>query len=275
MCGEVGVSNASSRSSITFIYKNPLLGIPIESREGAANALKHALNERNRPSKWMKFGFVPSSEDAVTWVVFTYLLRSGRLLKTLEHIGIGLGAAPETVPTLLLWGVPIDGDARGNEIRNRLSALCLSIGEKKRSLSEPDVIIDLAEHGIVFIEVKHRSANDFKKETYRGWKTYFHASALPWQISGVKDSGCYELARNWRILNGLAEGKSATLVNLGRKSLSEGKQGAKLERFAKALGSDDRIRFLKVVWSDFLDAALVDAPTWLTHFCGERGLLAR
>jgi hypothetical protein len=73
---EIGASNTADPQRVTFIYRNPLENIPFESRAHAIEALGRALNERNRSSKLSRFGF-STSEDAVTWVVFTYLLRSG------------------------------------------------------------------------------------------------------------------------------------------------------------------------------------------------------
>jgi hypothetical protein len=74
-CG-VAASNAAHSRDVTFIYRDPLENIPIESREGAIDALSRSLNVRSRQSKRSRFGFT-TSEDALTWVVFTYLLRSG------------------------------------------------------------------------------------------------------------------------------------------------------------------------------------------------------
>src|SRR5438045_3376353 len=78
-CGKVAASNAARSQDVTFIYRDPLDNIPEASREGAIVALSQSLNERNRGSKLIRFGFT-TSEDALTWVVFTYLLRSGQLV---------------------------------------------------------------------------------------------------------------------------------------------------------------------------------------------------
>jgi hypothetical protein len=73
----IGASNTADSHSVTYIFRDPLDNIPPESREGVSEVLAQALNVYNRPSKLTNFGF-STSEDAVTWVVFTYLLRSGR-----------------------------------------------------------------------------------------------------------------------------------------------------------------------------------------------------
>src|SRR5262249_43128803 len=117
-CG-IGASNAADPRMVTYIYRDPLKNIPIESREGASEVLSQALNIRNRESKQRLFGF-STSEDAVTWVVFTFLLRSGQLAGALQRAGLFADEKPIMPPALLLWGVPIGNDARGAAIRQRL-----------------------------------------------------------------------------------------------------------------------------------------------------------
>src|SRR4051794_14434615 len=66
----VGYSNA--RTAPTAIHADTLGNVPVEVRPGAMETLKAAINTRNRENKIRKFGF-SSSEDAITWTVFTYL----------------------------------------------------------------------------------------------------------------------------------------------------------------------------------------------------------
>jgi hypothetical protein len=82
----IGASNTQNGTA-TYIYRDPLQNIPDASREGAIEALMNALNELNRPSKVRRFGF-STSEDAVTWVVFTHLLRSDQLVAALKGAGV-------------------------------------------------------------------------------------------------------------------------------------------------------------------------------------------
>jgi hypothetical protein len=188
---------------VTFIYRDPFKNIPIETREGASEVLRQAFNIRNRESKQRRFGF-STSEDAVTWVVFTYLLRSGQLAGALQRTGLIADETSIMAPALLLWGVPIGNDPRGAAIRKHLSDLCTSLREDADSFSEPDVIIDLGEKGLVFFEVKYHSRNDLKPGNYPGWSRYASAAALSWRFDDMKASGHYELARNWCLLKSLA-----------------------------------------------------------------------
>jgi hypothetical protein len=193
---QIGASNAANPYDVTFIHQDTPKNIPEESREGAREALSQSLNVRARKSKWDRFGF-DTSEDAVTWVVFTHLLRSGQLLGTLGRAGLIVKGISTTAPALLLWGVPVGDNALGAEIRRQLCDLCVSLGEDRNSFSEPDVIIDFGNDGLMFIEVKYRSGNDSKPVDYRGWSKYGSTAVLAWRFEDVKASGCYELMRNW------------------------------------------------------------------------------
>lgn len=269
----VGASNAADPGSVTFIHDDPLRNIPVESRHGAIEALAQAFNVRNRESKFRRFGF-STSEDAVTWVVFTYLLRSGQLLGALRHAGIIAEKNIDADPTLLLWGVPIDNGSGGADLRRHLRDLCTSLQEDPNSFSEPDVIIDLGEDGLVFIEVKHLSGNDLKPADYPGWSRYASAARMGWRIDDVKASGCYELARNWCLLMNLAGERPASLVNLGPARLFGGAEGARLDRFVTAMGGNDRSHFKKVTWVDLLGTSMRGAPDWFAQYCRGRGLTA-
>jgi hypothetical protein len=66
-----------------------------------------------------------------------------------------------------------------------LSDLCASLREDPNSFSEPDVIVDLGEEGLMFIEVKHCSGNDLKPADYCGWSRYESAARLGWRIENV------------------------------------------------------------------------------------------
>lgn len=269
-CG-IGASNAADPNRVTYIHRDPLGNIPVESRAGASEALAQALNVRSRESKRRRFGF-STSEDAVTWVVFTYLLRSGQLRDVLRRIGLISNTSVAVAPTLLLWGVPIDDAGRGAEIRKQLSDLCAGLQEDPNSFSEPDVIIDLGSDGLVFIECKYFSGNDRKAADYSGWSRYATAAGLAWRIGDVKVSGCYELARNWCLLKAMAGRRPASLVNLGPAGLFAGAEGVRLDRFVAALDTDDRSRFLRIAWPEFLGTGVNDLPDWFARFCRERNL---
>ena len=75
-------------------------------------------------------------------------------------------------------------------------------------------MLNFGEAGIVIIEAKLWSPNEFKEENYGGWPKYLNNAAF-------RDPGCahaigyYQLVRNWRIGCHLAGERRFTLVNLG------------------------------------------------------------
>jgi hypothetical protein len=135
------------------------------------------------------------------------------------------------------------------------------------------VILGLGKAGIMFIEVKHRSGNDSKPADYPGWSKYASAPGLTWRMEDIKASGCYELARNWCLLKALAAERPATLANLGPATLFAGASGARIDRFAAALGTDQRSHFMRTIWSDLLGPVLGEVPDWFAQFCRSRGLI--
>ena len=258
---------ASNGRSVTWIYDSPTDSIPAQARPGAREALGDALNIRNRVTKLRRFGFYPTSEDAVTWVVFSQLHRSGQLGETLGELGLIPRAARHTRPALLLWGSPVDAGPRGQEIRSRIESICKNLGERSDSYSEPDVIVDFGDHGVVFIEVKHRSGNDIKKNTYAGWEKYCQDPSIGWTPEAVIASGCYELARNWLIMAKLAENRPARLLNLGPASLFSPEAPSPLETFTTALGNSGQRAFSTKSWSDFRAAVSREhVPAWIFGF---------
>ncbi len=211
---EIGASNAKELQSVTFICKDPLENIPPEARDGAPATLCRALNRRNRETKRIRIGF-STSEDVVTWVVFSQLLRSGRLVEALIKAGVSPEAA-EVSPSLLLWGVPIDDGSQGPSIlSNLLKTIQRTEGTLNPRSPNPTSLSILVGFGLMFIEAKYRSDNDVKPPDYRGWSRHLDAGWVDWRKEAVRESGLYELARNWCLLSGIAGDRPKTLVNLG------------------------------------------------------------
>ena len=270
---EVGFSNA--RDSPTTLFRDPLMNVPGQVRDGVLDTLSLALNERNRPNKRGKFGF-STSEDALTWTAFKFLQESGQLLGVLRRSGLAVPDRASRPQAMLLWGVPIPLDRPGNErgwlLRERLEAISDRLGEDPRSRTEPDVVIDLGPDGVVIFEVKHRSPTDVKSECHGGWDRYYPASSLLPYAGAVRASGCYELARNWRFGLELASApcRPFTLACLGPELLFRGPGAEALRPFEACLPGEGPARFLKVSW-DVLLGAIEGAPGWLADYVGVRG----
>ena len=98
---------------------------------------------------------------------------------------------------------------------------------------------------------------------------------MGWRFNDVKATGCYELARYWCLIEKLADGRTATLVNLGLPALFTGVQGDRLDRFVAALDTSEQRRFQKVTWTELLAPILPKAEDWFVQFCrDDRKLLS-
>ena len=216
-CDACGIGHSNARENPTTIYKDPLENIPVEALEGIEMVLAQTLSEKNRATKRRRFGF-STSEDAVTWVVFSFLaLHAPPGLAGLAQRLLGFPNAGK--PTLLLWGVPVPADGVGSELRARLVEILDSIGEDERRRSEPDVMLDYGSAGLAFIEVKLHAANDEAKpaDAAKFDKHVRDTSAFVDPIK-MKKSRMYELTRNWRI----GSPRSSARPKRGRSSVPPG-----------------------------------------------------
>lgn len=210
-----GVAFSNGRSNPTVIYRNPLHNVPAPVRAGALRALRCSLNLTNRASKRSKFGF-STSEDAVTWTVFSYLVDSAP--NALVALGKRWVGTPIDEPAVLLWGVPIRSSSRGTALRKRLLWISNALGELPERRTEPDVVLDYAAKGVVFLEVKLSSGNDKSSDLTRMDRYLCHTNAFG-STDLIKRSGLYQLTRNWRFAWDLAEQRRLRLVNLAPKAL--------------------------------------------------------
>jgi hypothetical protein len=270
-CDGCGVGYSNAKSKPTLIYQNPLLNLPAESRKGIELAIDESLNKQSRSTKWRRLGF-STSEDAVTWVVFSFLSIHGK--SALVRLGqnlFGLSGAGE--PQVLLWGSPVPIQQDAIDLRKRLIAILDGLGENRDRRSEPDVILDYGPAGLIFIEVKLNakndkmpSAGDAKFARYVAKTPAFANRAL-----AIK-SGLYELTRNWRIGWDLAGDRPFRLVNLGKPQLFD--KVDSLDLFEDSLAVSTKRGFLRVKWGALLETVrleLGELPPWLTQWLNERG----
>jgi hypothetical protein len=173
----------------------------------------------------------------------------------------------------LLWGVPVpNDDQRGIETRNKLIKVLNEIGEDPNKFSEPDVILDFGDFGIVIIEVKYRSPNDILNSNSPKWNKYILEIDAFLNTEGVKESEYYELARNWRIAWDLAVGRPMALLNLGPDSIFKRDNGNKIREFSKCLRLNKTHNFFYVTWTGFFEG-VSDNPKWFLRYLKERSLL--
>jgi hypothetical protein len=267
-CHECGVGFSNTLGEPTLIHADPLRNIPDEVRSGALETLSLAINERNRKNKLKKFGF-STSEDAVTWTVFSFLARQRPT--TLASLSSSVFGLPATgVASVLLWGVPITPGQRGSLVQEDVLSVSAALGERPRSRSEPDVVLDFGNAGVALVEVKYRSANDCRR--LAPWNTYVGTSSAFSDARGAEASGLYELVRNWRIAHDLAGSRPFAVVNLAPERTLAKTRG--LDQLVAGLNTSARARFLPLTWSSLLAAietATGGLPHWLeTYVKGRR-----
>ena len=201
-----GFSNAASPGARRRITRTAEMNVPEQVREGLGLILDRAVNVQNRPMKRWKF-CSDRSEDAVTWTVVRALQRRtelSRLLPSeLAHLARG-------EPALLLWGAPAGGPG-AEKLADRLAEVSSALGERPNSRTEPDVVVAWPEL-LLIVEAKLGSRNDLKPHGYGGWSLYTKNPAL-------KETGLYELVRNWRIGDELAGDRAFVLCNLAPEPL--------------------------------------------------------
>lgn len=266
-CDPCGVGASNGRSNPTFIYLDPLHNLPIEARSGAIEAIANALNVRNRSSKHTKFGY-SSSEDALTWAVFSFLERERSLGPLISSLGL-LPVPPTCEPTMLMWGSAVPSQSRRcEEVRQKIVAILDSIGEHSQSYSEPDVVLDFDSYGLVIIEVKYKSGNavDRNRNKFTKYLNGSDAFRLPERII---ESGLYDLARNFRIGSELADGRAMKLVNLLLPTRIRSEERL-IEQFKAGLSQSERLAFEQVSWPHLL--RYVPMPDWLAKYIGRLGV---
>ena len=259
---------------LTLIHACKLGNVPEDVRGHAACVVSQALNERNRTAKWSRFGF-STSEDALTWTVFSWLQRAGNLRQATSKALDGLVQPLGPEPQLLLWGTPVPPatGSRGWALRSELERVADSLVERSDSRSEPDVILDFRER-LVFVEVKYqKSGNIDSKVPAWKYRKYTNATTCFSDVKRMQASGCYELARNWRLGTGLGSkaGKPFLLLNLGLPKLFKGKNGVGTSLFAGALKRSNGNDFRTIIWPDFC-RAIPGKPDWLQDYLALRGV---
>ena len=168
-------------------------------------------------------------------------------------------------------GRPCPYGGRGNDVRNDLAKVCDRLGERANSRSEPDILLDFGNDGLVIAEIKYRSGND--KKLKANWTPYLSQSDAFGDPQRAKESQFYELVRNWRIGRELAQTRPFVLANLAlsKKLASD----SRLTDFERSLATSGTSRFLRLTWSDFLSAseqAIGKFPQWMDDYLRSREL---
>ena len=276
VCG-IGFSNSSTVGAETIIYKNPHDNVPEEFRAGFIEAIRLSVNKHNLANKETKAAF-STSEDALTWTVFRWLQTEGRLRAACSALGIDIAKRASNEPTLLLWGtqVPNPNDS-ASQLGSILAEISADLEEVADRRTEPDIILDFGDVGVVFAEVKFRSGNEFTDPKYTSWDRYLQRpdSSAFRDPNGVRENGLYELARNWRFACEVSRKLNVPVgvVNLGPERLFKGPGGVALEGFVSLLNQDPRHQFYRITWQQLFEAS-GEVPGWFPAYAVEKRLEA-
>ncbi len=258
VCG-IGFSNAQDPSAVRKILRDPFAGLPAYIAEGSESALADCLNQSHSAAKKTEFESL-RSEDHATWTVMRLLQHERLLGRAFRREGRD--------PVMLMWGVPVpNDDTAGRALRDRIINVSNSLSEKPTRRSEPDVVLDFGDEGVIVIEAKLFSPNERKPETYAGWSKYIDHSVFRDPESACA-TGYYQLVRNWRIGTALAGERPFTLVNLAPEFAGDERTG--LARLRLALRTSRERRFILRRWSALLSGFVV--PDWFSDYARRRGL---
>lgn len=263
-CQACGIGWSNARSTPTLIYREPERNVPPEVRTGLLDSLDGAANVRNRPNKRVKFGF-ETSEDALTWTVFQYLKETGQLWKV--AVLAGLTASAGSPSRLALWGV--SQDSASISMATEFVTVSNALNEEAQSRSEPDVMLDCGQAGVVMVEVKYRSRNDVLSAGDRRWDRYMPSAAFK-DPASIKASGLYELARNWRIGWELARSRPMALLNLTSPPIAI-VQAESLKLFEHGVSDSPTRVFRWSPWSELITQVDLLEP-WFTTYIQRRHL---
>jgi hypothetical protein len=244
-------------------------------QSGFIEALRLAANKFNLPNKEAKAAF-STSEDALTWTVFRWLRTAGQLRKACCALGIDIAKSATKEPALLLWGATVPNpDASVSVVDAKLEEISADLGEADDRRTEPDVILDFGDAGVVFIEVKFRSGNETKNAEYRNWDRYLERTDPPAfrDYGRVRENELYELARNWRFAWELSRRINVPVgvVNLGPERLFRGRSGVALDELVSLLNQDSRHQFYKIAWPKLFEAS-GKLPVWFPTYAVEKRL---
>lgn len=257
-CDACGTAYSNARNpGARKLIRLPERNVPEPVRRGLVEALAGAVNVKSRPQKALKFGS-QNSEDAVTWTVFRGL-ESTVGLDALAR-ACGEGSAASGSPSLVLWGHPISG-AAAPEMARALAEISSELGENPNLRSEPDAIVAW-DPLLIVTEAKLFSPNE-RKPGAAGFGRYFSRPELfSVDTAKVRESGYYELVRNWVIgvlLAARTGRRHFVLVNLGGANL-----GDDCAALSSELAASPRRHLVHLRWADLLEG--LSLPDWFEEY---------
>lgn len=259
----IGYSNARDEHKRVLIHEHYEDNVPDKVRDGLHEVLTNALNHTNQKSKMNRFAF-ETSEDALTWTVIKYLSSYSLISHALANL-LGNKQFEGRKARVLLWGAPTDNIHLAQPLVPRLINVSDSLGENKDRRSEPDVIVDFADEGCIFIEAKYRSRNE-KQPKHKNFNRYLDSAYFAEDFDQIKNLGYYELARNWRIGAEFAGNRPFYLVNLVQH------RDKGISSFTDLLKQTDKRAFREHEWVELLNASNEPHPQWLQEYLASRSI---
>jgi hypothetical protein len=262
-----GWSNA--KTNPVMCMDRPTRSVPPQVRTHLDEVLDSALNIRNRINKAAKFCF-ETSEDAVTWTLFRGMQVERALPGFLNAILPGVTIPDNAHLSMLLWGCPVPPGAKtGEELKADLIAVSNEVNENRSSRTEPDVVIDAGDAGVIFIEVKLHSGNEVRSNELV-FNRYLDQGAFS-DGSSVTKSGYYELVRNWRLGTAMARNRPFHLVNLGPGIIfDDPRQQDRWQVFMAGIGAQNGRHFHRARWDNVLSTLSDPTLAWIREFVQKR-----
>jgi hypothetical protein len=192
----------------TAIYENYKDNIPNQLHDRLDDILDSSLNIKNRKNKKNKISFC-TSEDALTWIFFSYFSKYEKTENLMEILGFDR----ELIDNIYFWGTAYKKTEESDSFRKQMEHILINyFNEKKKLLSEPDIIIK-TKTKLIFCEIKLGSGN-YSKKSVDKYEKYISNDYFS-DTEKIHESKCYELIRNWSILNKISKGEKVYLFNIG------------------------------------------------------------
>jgi hypothetical protein len=244
-CKNCGIGISNSKTNPTIIYKNFKDNIPKSLLCKLDDILDLSINHISHKQKIIRMGF-NTSEDALSWIFFSYFVRYNKLNILLKLLGF----KNDRILNIYFWGVSyIDPSINNNFRKVLIEVLKNEFNEEENYYSEPDIIIE-TENKILFIEVKYNSANSYEK-SLRKIERYLKKEYYS-DIEKAKKSLYYELIRNWSIGNKISKNKEYYLLNIGlKRKFDNENKNARIKLFQESL--NNKSNFIRITWENIME----------------------
>jgi hypothetical protein len=244
--------------------------IPYQLHDRLDDILDNSLNITNREDKKEKIGGHKTSEDALSWIFFSYFVKYEKTEDLMEILGF----EREIIDNIYFWGSAYKETKESDFFRRQMEHIlkeCFKEPDKK--YSEPDIIIK-TKTKLIFCEIKLRSGNYNEKLL----RKYPRKRAEKYIINDyysdlelIHESKCYQLIRNWSILNKISKGEKIYLLNIGLDEIfDEEDREPYINDFVESINNKNA--FLRKKWKSDIISKIknYDVENWFYQKICER-----